>query len=83
MSVAFLSWAARTLLRASGWAEREGGARRRVRCCCFVVVVVVVGAVGISKSSEVSNVNEGAMAGNGGGWVLRVLDLDCGCGSRG
>ena len=44
-------------VRASGWAEREGGARRRVRCCCCCVDV----EEGISKSEVVSIVNEGAM----------------------
>ena len=42
------------VVRASGWAEREGGARRRV-------LWVVVAAVGISKSEVLSIVKEGAM----------------------
>lgn len=52
-------------MRASGWAAREGGARRRVRVvCCFVVVVLeaVVGAEK-SKSGVLSIVTEGAMVG--------------------
>ena len=57
MSVADRSWAARMFVRASGWAEREGGARRRVRCCCCCVDV----EEGISKSEVVSIVKEGAM----------------------
>jgi hypothetical protein len=58
MSVAFLSWAARTFVRASGWAERDGGASSRV---LWVVGVCVVVAVGISKSEVLSIVNEGAI----------------------
>ena len=48
------------VVRASGWAEREGGARRRV---LWVVVVglALVAAVGISKSEVLSIVKEGAM----------------------
>ena len=46
------------VVRASGWAEREGGARRRV---LWVVVGLALVAVGISKSEVLSIVKEGAM----------------------
>lgn len=48
------------VVRASGWAEREGGARRRV-LWVVVGVVALVAAVGISKSEVLSIVKEGAM----------------------
>lgn len=69
MSVADRSWAARMFVRASGWAEREGGARRRVRCCCCCVDV----EEGISKSEVVSIVNEGAMVAVTGRLAERVV----------
>lgn len=53
-------------MRASGWAEREGGARRRVRCCCCCVDV----ESGISKSEVVSIVKEGAMVVAVTGWSI-------------
>lgn len=57
MSVAFRSCAASTLFKASGCAERDGGARRRVRDSCLVGMV----AEGMSKSGVLSIVTEGAM----------------------
>ena len=47
------------VVRASGWAEREGGARRRV--LWVVVGSALVAAVGIAKSEVLSIVKEGAM----------------------
>jgi hypothetical protein len=46
-------------VRASGWAESWGGARRRV--LWVVVVALVLAALGISKSEVLSIVKEGAI----------------------
>jgi hypothetical protein len=60
MSVCVRSWSFRAALRASGCAEREGGARKRVRGRSVdVEVEVVVGGV---KSGVSSIVKNGGMA---------------------
>ena len=59
MSVAFRSWAARTLFNFSGWEDREGGERRRLRGCEEPPAVFVrTGA----KSEVLSIVTAGAIA---------------------